>query len=388
MKLKLVLHLFSKNMKKTNTNSKKLVVVQVLPSLISGGVEKGTLEVANYLSRNGHDSIVISNGGRLVVQLINDGSTHIKWPIGKKSILTFFYIIRLVILIKKKNIDIIHARSRLPAWIVFIALKFINKKIRPHFITTVHGFNSVGLYSSIMTKGDRVIVVSDSIRKFIHKNYNIDQSKVVLNYRGIEPKDYKRDCLLTKDWIKSWKKEFPVLDTKIILSIPSRITRRKGHEDFLELLFLLKNDKLNVHGLIIGDAKNKKNRYQSELEQKIIDYGLQEFVTFTGFRLDVKNIIAASNIVYSLSSEPESFGRTVIESIKLKTPVIGYDHGGVGEQLKVLFPEGLVSPKNMSELYKKTRIILKENPLIKETNLFQLKDMLKKTMNVYTNLTH
>ena len=388
MKLKLVLHLFSKNMKKTNTNSKKLVVVQVLPSLISGGVEKGTLEVANYLSRNGHDSIVISNGGRLVVQLINDGSTHIKWPIGKKSILTFFYIIRLVILIKKKNIDIIHARSRLPAWIVFIALKFINKKIRPHFITTVHGFNSVGLYSSIMTKGDRVIVVSDSIRKFIHKNYNIDQSKVVLNYRGIEPKDYKRDCLLTKDWIKSWKKEFPVLDTKIILSIPSRITRRKGHEDFLELLFLLKNDKLNVHGLIIGDAKNKKNRYQSELEQKIIDYGLQEFVTFTGFRLDVKNIIAASNIVYSLSSEPESFGRTVIESIKLKTPVIGYDHGGVGEQLKVLFPEGLVSPKNMSELYKKTRIILKENPTIKETNLFQLKDMLKKTMNVYINLAH
>ena len=90
MKLKIALHLFSKNMKKTNTNFKKLVIVQILPSLISGGVEKGTLEVAKHLSRNGHDSIVISNGGRLVDQLINDGSTHIKWAIGKKSILTFF----------------------------------------------------------------------------------------------------------------------------------------------------------------------------------------------------------------------------------------------------------------------------------------------------------
>ena len=388
MKLKIVLHLFLENMKKINTNFKKMVVVQVLPSLISGGVEKGTLEVAKHLSKNGHSSIVISNGGRLVDQLINDGSTHIKWPIGKKSILTFFYIIRLVALIKKKNIDIIHVRSRLPAWIVFIALKFINKKIRPHFITTVHGFNSVSLYSSIMTKGDRVIVVSDSIRKFINKNYNIDQSKVILNYRGIEPKEFNRDLLLTKSWLKTWKKEFPVLDNKLILSIPSRITRRKGHEDFLELLLRLKKDKFNVHGLIIGDAKNKKDRYQAELEKKIIDSEIQELITFTGFRSDVKNIIAVSNIVYSLSSEPESFGRTVIESIKLKTPVIGYDHGGVGEQLKVLFPEGLVSPKNMSELYKKTRIILKENPLIKETNLFQLKDMLKKTMNVYINLTH
>ena len=388
MRLKIVLHLFSKNMKKTNTTFKKLVVVQVLPSLISGGVEKGTLEVANYLSRNGHDSIVISNGGRLVDQLINNGSTHIKWSIGKKSIFTFFYIIKLVALIKKKNIDIIHARSRLPAWIVFIALKLIDKKIRPHFITTVHGFNSVGLYSSIMTKGDRVIVVSNSIRKFIRKNYNVDQSKVILNYRGIEPKEYKRDCLLTKGWIKSWKKEFPALDKKIILSIPSRITRRKGHEDFLELLLRLKKDNLNVHGLIIGDAKNKKNRYQCELEQKIIDYGLQDFVTFTGFRSDVKNIIAVSRVVYSLSLEPESFGRTVIESIKLKTPVIGYNHGGVGEQLKLLFPEGLVGSRNILELYKKTKKIIKYKPQIKETNLFQLDDMLKNTMNVYNNLVH
>ena len=91
-------------MKKNNNNFKKMVVVQVLPSLISGGVEKGTLEVAKHLAMNGHNSIVISNGGRLVNQLISDGSTHIKWAIGKKSILTFFYIIRLVALIKNKNI--------------------------------------------------------------------------------------------------------------------------------------------------------------------------------------------------------------------------------------------------------------------------------------------
>ena len=344
--------------------NKKLTIIQILPNLMSGGVEKGVLEVAKYIVQEGHESIVISGGGRLVDKLESDGSEHITWDIGRKSFTAFLYVIKLIKLIKSKKIDIIHARSRLPAWIVFLALKLLNKKERPHFITTVHGFNSISFYSSIMTKGERVFVVSKSVQKFITKNYKFNHSNIILNYRGIDPREFNLNSLLNNSWLKSWKEEFPNLNNKIILSFPSRITSRKGHEDFIYLISKLKQDNLNIHGLIIGDPKSPSNKYFQSLKDQVNDSNLNENITFTGYRNDVKNIIAISDIVYSLSREPESFGRTVIESIKLKTPFIGYDHGGVGEQLSMTFPEGLVELNNKEALYKRTKKILKEKPKI------------------------
>ena len=366
---------------------RKLTIVQVLPNLISGGVEKGVLEVAKYISLKGHESIVISGGGRMVDELKCDGSKHIKWNIGRKSPFTFFYIIKLIRLINNKKIDIIHARSRLPAWIIFLALKFISKNKRPHFITTVHGFNSISFYSSIMTKGERVFVVSKSIQNFITKNYKFNELNIILNYRGVDPNEYNLDSLLNKEWLKIWRKEFPYLNNKIILSLPSRITSRKGHEDFIYLISKLKQDNMNIHGLIIGDPKSSSNKYFQSLKNQVNDSNLKANITFTGYRNDVKNIIAYSDIVYSLSREPESFGRTVIESIKLKTPFIGYNHGGVGEQLSMVFPEGQVELNNKDALYEKTKKILKEKPEISDTNLFALDDMLSKTLKTYQEIS-
>lgn len=368
--------------------NKKLTIIQILPNLMSGGVEKGVLEVAKYIVQEGHESIVISGGGRLVDKLESDGSEHITWDIGRKSFIAFLYVIKLIKLIKSKKIDIIHARSRLPAWIVFLALKLLNKKERPHFITTVHGFNSISFYSSIMTKGERVFVVSKSVQKFITKNYKFNHSNIILNYRGIDPREFNLNSLLNNSWLKSWKEEFPNLNNKIILSFPSRITSRKGHEDFIYLISKLKQDNLNIHGLIIGDPKSPSNKYFQSLKDQVNDSNLNENITFTGYRNDVKNIIAISDIVYSLSREPESFGRTVIESIKLKTPFIGYDHGGVGEQLSMTFPEGLVELNNKEALYKRTKKILKEKPKIRNTDLFLLDDMLKKTLKTYQEISY
>jgi len=365
---------------------KELTVIQALPSLVSGGVEKGTLEVAKFLVEKGHKSIVISGGGRMVDQLIREGSNHIQWPIGKKSLFTITYVVCLIRLMQKTNVDIIHARSRLPAWIVFIALKLISKKRRPHFITTVHGFNSVSLYSSIMTKGDRVIVVSKAIKNFILKHYNFDKNKIILNYRGVDTKDCDRKKLLNKQWLMRWKKEYPITHNKIILSLPYRITRAKGHEDFLNLLARLKKDNLAVHGLIVGDEKQGNTGYKRSLQKKINALNLNNDITFTGYRKDVKSIMAISSIVYSLSIQPESFGRTIIESIKIKTPVLGYDHGGVGEQLKLIFPEGLVTFKDQEELYQKTKTMIKRKPRIKDTKLFDLNSMTGNTLKIYTDL--
>lgn len=367
--------------------NQKLTIVQVIPSLQSGGVEKGTLEIAKYLAHKGHESIVISGGGRLSEQLKKEGSTHIKWNIGKKSILTLFYIFTVIKLIKNKKIDVIHARSRLPAWIIYLALKFIRKSLRPLFITTVHGFNSVSMYSSIMTKGDKVIAVSKTIQKFIVQHYKVDPSKIFLNYRGVDSALYDLNKSQKTKINYSLKEEFPNLKNKIILSLPSRISKRKGHEDFIDLIYRLKQDGLNIQGLIIGDPKSSSDRYLKVLKKQINKKKLNKFITFTGYRNDVRNIIVFSDIVFSLSSEPESFGRTVIESIKLKTPFIGYDHGGVGEQLKILFPEGLVESKNQEQLYENTKKILNEKPRIKTTKLFDLETMCKNTLKIYQSRT-
>ena len=161
--------------------NRKINIAQVLPSLQSGGVERGTLEIANYLVEKGHGSFVISAEGRLVEELKKHGSHHLNLPIGKKSLITFLLIPKIIRFIHKNKIDIVHVRSRFPAWIIYIALFFISKNKKPFFVTTVHGFNSISSYSKIMTKGDKVIVVSNFIKSFIINSYKIDEKKNMLD---------------------------------------------------------------------------------------------------------------------------------------------------------------------------------------------------------------
>ena len=143
---------------------KKLKVIQLVPELNSGGVERGTLEVGRYLSENGHQSIIISNGGRMVEQLIREGSRHVKFPVHKKNPISLLQVPKLRKFFLREKPDIIHARSRIPAWLSYLTLMLINRGKRPNFVTTVHGFYSVNAYSKVMTQSDHVICVSNSIR--------------------------------------------------------------------------------------------------------------------------------------------------------------------------------------------------------------------------------
>jgi len=362
-------------------NNKKLNILQILPDLESGGVERGTLEIAEYLVKKGHNSYVVSSGGRLVKKLIQGGSVHFQLPIGKKSPVALLSIYKLLKIYKEYKVDIVHVRSRLPAWIVLLSFKFLGASQRPKFVTTIHGYNSISYYSSIMTKGDAVIIVSNALKKFILKNYDVDKSKIFLNYRGVpDLKDIKsRKNFL--NWKKNWLNNNKYLEEKKILTLPTRISRRKGIEEFIDLIFYLKNKNFFVHGLIVGESKSI--RYLRDLEKKIKHLCLQQNITFLGYRSDIYEIMSISDIVFSISSIPESFGRTVIESIKLGTPVIGLNHGGVGEQLSMIFPEGLVDLNVKNSLQKKTVNFINKKPSVKPTNLFKLIDMQKNTLRLY-----
>jgi len=362
--------------------NKKNSVLQVLPDLNSGGVERGTIEVNKYIVNKGYRSIVISNGGRLVEQVLKDKGEHYKLPIGKKNLLTFFTIFQLIKFIRINEIDIVHARSRLPAWICFIALKLIKKNKRPIFITTFHGAYSANFYSSIMAKGDKVIVISKAIEQYVLKNYKVENKKIILNYRGVSEKEFSPKYQVTKDWLKNWYQEFPALRSKILFSLPARITRIKGQDHFIKIIESVVKKNPNIHGLIVGDKKNKDS-YMNELKAQVKNAGLCEKITFVGYRHDIKQIMSISRLIFSLTKIPEAFGRVTLESLSLGVPVIAYSHGGVKEQLSKLLPEGLIEIGNIDDAVKLAIKWINEPPVIKNNNFFTLEKMLKNTLEIY-----
>lgn len=366
--------------------ARHLTVLQILPALASGGVERGTLEVGAYLATNGHRSIVISAGGRMVPKLLAEGSEHVEWAIGRKSILSLKLVYRLREFLIKEKIDILHVRSRFPAWIAYLAWREMDPATRPRLVTTVHGPYSVSQYSAVMTKGERVIVISEMIREYVSNQYQVNADILRLVYRGVDPLVFPFGYQPKKAWLNDWYQQYPQTKNKSILSLPARITKWKGQEDFIDLIAQLQTHKANIHGLIIGEVKKGKAKYRRKLEEKAKSLGVSHLVSFVGHRDDVRELMAISKIVYSFSSEPEAFGRTTIEALSLGIPVIGYAHGGVNEQLAALLPEGRIDVGNVAEATMLTLSWLHKAPAIASNKQFTLQNMLEKTMSVYQEL--
>jgi len=334
-------------------------VLQILPELNAGGVERGTLEIARALVDAGHASLVVSNGGRLVAELEAAGSRHIELPVHRKSLGSLFQISALRKVFEQQKPDIVHARSRVPAWIAWLALRGMDAKTRPHFVTTVHGFYSINFYSAIMARGERVIAVSHCIRDYVTQNYRKTPVSVIrVIPRGVELAELPRGFMPDAEWLKKWAKTYPQLAGKAVLLLPGRITRLKGHEDFFAMIAGLKAAGIPAHGLVVGDTHAKKKAYMGELRASVENLGLKDDVTFLGHRGDIREIMAVSDIIYCLSVQPESFGRTTLEAFAIGKPVVGYNHGGVAEQLGGLFPQGAVPLRDVNGLVKTTASIL------------------------------
>ncbi|MFA6288642.1 MAG: glycosyltransferase family 4 protein [Opitutaceae bacterium] len=335
-------------------------ILQILPELNAGGVERGTLEIARALVDGGHVSVVVSNGGRLVPELEAAGSRHIALPVHRKSLGSLFQVSRLRKALETEKPDIVHARSRVPAWIAWLALRGMDAKTRPHFVTTVHGFYSINFYSAIMARGERVIAVSHCIRDYVTQNYpKTPVAAIRVIPRGVELAELPRGFMPDAEWLKKWTSAQPQLAGKAVLLLPGRITRLKGHEDFFAMIAGLKAAGVPAHGLVVGDTHAKKKAYMGDLRASVERLGLKDDVTFLGHRGDIREIMAVSDIVYCLSVQPESFGRTTLEAFAIGKPVVGYDHGGVAEQLQKLFPEGAVPLRDVAGLVAATASILR-----------------------------
>ncbi len=365
----------------------KPTVLQILPELDCGGVERGTLDVAAELVRRGHRSIVVSGPGRLVPELIAGGSEHINLPVGRKSLISAVKLIpTLRKLFKEEPIDIIHARSRLPAWLAYLAWKKLEPNNKPVFITTVHGPYTVNRYSKIMTVGQRVIATSEYIKKYILDNYpTVDKKNIEVVHRGISKNEYPYKYKPPGDWLTRWNHQYPELNNKFIVTLPARITRWKGHNDFVDIIIKANAMGLNVHGLIAGGAEAKKGRYLQELKSIIAQNKMNDHFTFVGHRDDMKNIMSISNIVLSLAKIPEAFGRTALEALFLGVPVIAYDHGGAAEVLSDIFPRGKAKPLSVESVVSLISEFYQTMPEVPERNSFTLETMLNKTISIYNS---
>lgn len=354
---------------------RRLTVLQLLPALGNGGVERSTLEIAAALVRAGHQSVVVSAGGRLVDQLQRGGSEHIELDIGRKSLSTLRHVLTLRRIIRQYRPDIVHARSRLPAWLAWLALRGLGTP-RPHFVTTVHGLNSPGWYSSVMTRGERVICVSGSVRAHVLSHWPVTRpANLVIIERGIDAAHF---CPAPEG------RHAGIGPRRLLM--PGRGTRLKGHDAALYLLADLRASGCDARLWLLGTREPGRETYVAQMEALGEKLGVSDALEISAPIHDVLSAYRQADLVLQLSAKPEAFGRTVVESLCTGTPVVGWNHGGVGELLGQYFPEGQVALGDQRALLATTLTVLAQPRPAPPINPQSLEAMQAQTLKVYESL--
>lgn len=367
---------------------RRLTVVQLLPALESGGVERSAIEISEALVAAGHRAIVVSAGGRLLPALRDTGAEHLVLDIGRKSLLTLRHLPALLKLFVREQVDIVHARSRLPAWLGWKAVQGIAAVRRPHFVTTMHGLNSPGRYSAVMTYGERVICVSDTVRDYLLRHYpRTDADKLRVIPRGIDTAQFPRmdgpDHALRMEFAK----EYPQLSGEgPLLLLPGRGTRLKGHRQALSLLGNLRDSGLDARLWMPGAREAGREQYVIDLELEAQLGHFADALAITPPISRIAEAYAASDLVLQLSRKPESFGRTVIEALSVGRPVLGWAHGGVGELLAELQPGGAVPAFDETALVSTAQALLRHPPPPLATMPYTLRAMQEATLTLYQEL--
>lgn len=357
----------------------------MLPDLETGGVEQGTLELAGYLVNSGHKALVVSRGGRMVADLEAQGVMHISLPyIGEKSPRALVHLPFLRKLFLKA--DVVHLRSRVPAWVGFLAWKSLPEKKRPLLVTTFHGLYSINPYSAIMTKGERVIAVSEGIREHILGHYKVNPEHLVTIPRGAETRRFD-PSLFPKEDILSMRRDFGCDEDTVLILLPGRFTRFKAQDLVLQALKTVSVPNWKL--LLVGDEAENPG-YAEELRELAKDLG--DRVLFTGYRKDIPALLAASDLVISSSRKPESFGRILAEAGMMEKPVIASNHGGSLEIVQDMETGLLFETENAESLAEKIDFLMKDRELrnkmgklarMRVLEKFTIRKMCESTLKLY-----
>ncbi|MBY6200692.1 glycosyltransferase family 4 protein [Maritalea mobilis] len=306
-------------------------VAQLVPALGDGGVERSAVEMAARLSAEGHPNWVVSAGGRLEAELAALVTGHLRLEIGRKSPLAIrANATRLARWIDAEGIDLIHARSRAPAWVGWLASRRARRK--PAFLTTFHGvYGHKGAlkrwYNGAMLRGPVVIANSEFIRDHLQTVYGVAPGRILVAPRGVDEARFD-PAKVSGAATAAIRTEFGAGDRPLLVLV-ARISRWKGHRLLLEALEQVTD--LPWRLALVGGTDS--DTLEAELRARVSDGPLTDRVIFTGSRSDIPAILAAADLAFSVSTEPEAFGRAVIEAGAMETPVIGAAHGGTVETL-------------------------------------------------------
>ena len=371
-------------------------ILQVIPALNISGAEQGCFDVANYLTKNGFTSNVVTSSGYRIDKLKKNGSIVNKIPVHSKNPVTIiFNIFRILKVVKKNNINIIHARSRAPAWSCY----FVAKIARIKFITTFHGtynFNNKikKFYNSIMLRSDYVIAISEFIYSEIKTKYAYSKKNISVISRGIDIKyldpskiDYKK--------VNNFLKDLNLENNSIKLVLPGRVSGWKGHKIAIEAMtYLREKSSKDFVLLLVGPTDNLK--LKNNLLRKINELKLENRVKFIGPSKEMDLVYSTADIVLSCSTDPEAFGRIPVEAQAMGKVIIASNHGGHRETIINGLSGFLYHPLNPIELANSiiktisNEIYLDEQYKIKRRQIildnFTDLNMCEKTLEVYNKV--
>ncbi|MDR3449925.1 MAG: lipid-A-disaccharide synthase [Alphaproteobacteria bacterium] len=303
-------------------------VMQVLPALVTGGVERGTVEITAALVQNGFNALVTSAGGPMVEEILAAGGTHITLPLKSKNPFTIWRnVSRLACVIRERKAQIVHARSRAPAWSAYKAAR----RTGATFLTTFHAPYSAGnklkkFYNSVMAKGARVIAISNFVASYAARTYHVPPEKIRVIPRGVDIEIFDR-AHISADRIDALREAWSLTKNVPVILMPGRLTRWKGQLVLLEALARLKAHEYVC--IIVGGGRD--SRYGNEVAQEIKQFGLRHRVRIYDTCRDMPAAYALADIVISASTRPEGFGRVVIEAQAMGCAVIASNHGGAAE---------------------------------------------------------
>ena len=323
------------------------MVLQVLPAMDMGGVERGTVQTAAALNAAGWRAMVASAGGLMTHDLSRTGASHVELPLASKRPLRMLRNAEaLANLINGNGIDLVHARSRAPAWSAMSAARRTGKP----FVTTFH--NAYGhnwlkhYYNAVMAKGDRVIAISDFVANHVRETYGVPDDRLVTIHRGIDANLFD-PAKVSAERIIQISRAWRLADDRPVIMLPGRLTRWKGQSVLIEALSIL--GRQDICCILVGGDQGRTD-YREELEKDVRRRGLEPVVRLVGHCRDMAAAYMLADVVVSASTHPEGFGRVAVEAQAMGRPVIATDHGGARETVQPEESGWLVPPGDAAAL--------------------------------------
>lgn len=353
-------------------------VLQILPSLELGGVERGVIDLARAMKKRGHESVVVSSGGELVAELQKMGVPHYTLPVHQKSPLSLMLVGKIARILRQERVDVIHARSRVPAWLAWFAAR----QAGIPFVTTCHGHYATHAASRVMGWGSRVIVISRAIGRHMIDDFHVSPDRIRLIHRGVD---------LAQFSFRPRSAQRPRPQFRIVNM--GRLSPIKGQIEFLKAVHLLRHRLQNVEVWLVGsEGRSGKEKYTREILEVVRQLGLESCVKLLGTRRDIHEILAQADLLVLSTLVPEAFGRVLIEAGAVGTPVLSTAVGGVMDIIEsgengLLVPPGdteamanamagmLTQPDRAAQMARRLREKVERE--------FSLERMAEKTLEVY-----